>query len=47
MKTGQAQTMQSPNLHLRECVAAWIVAATLVLAMVASSLVALLFEGWA
>ena len=37
---------QGSGPSLRECIAAWVVALTLLIAMVASSLVALLFDGW-
>ena len=46
MTNVQSQPVQHPSTHLRECVAAWIVAATLVLAMASSSVIALLFENW-
>jgi hypothetical protein len=42
----QTHPARQPSTHLRECIAAWIVAATLVLAMASSSLIALLFENW-
>lgn len=46
MRTTATRTMETSGLSTRECVAAWAVAFTLVMGMLASSVVALLFEGW-